>query len=154
METKPQFPNNGKPIGLCSDHAGYELKQYIISLLNAESIPFKDFGCYSSESCDYPDFAHPMGAAIDKGECEVGISVCGTGNGISMALNKHKYVRSAICWSTEVAYFAKAHNNANVLTLPGRMIAKEEAYRIMTIFFNTQFEGGRHQRRIEKIPLE
>ncbi len=148
------FPKNlTSPIGLCSDHAGYELKEYIIGILKAEGVTYNDFGTYSEASCDYPDFAHQLGAAIDNGECELGIAICGTGNGINMTLNKHQKVRSALCWKEDIALFAKSHNNANVITLPGRIVTHEEARRILKVFFQTEFEGGRHQKRIDKIPL-
>lgn len=146
------FSKTEKPIGICSDHAGFELKNYIISILEEEGVDYKDYGACSSESCDYPDFAHKLGNAIESGECEVGIAMCGTGNGINITLNKHQKVRSALCWTGEIAYYAKAHNNANVITLPARIIAKEEARHILSLFFNTEFEGGRHQARIDKIP--
>jgi len=154
MEEKNIFPKSDKPIGLCSDHAGYYMKEYVIGLLNSEGIEFKDYGAYTSESSDYPDFAHPMARAIEQGECEMGIALCGTGNGINMVLNKHQGVRSALCWMGDVAFYARAHNNANVLTLPARVIADVEAKHIIQIFFNTEFEGGRHQRRVSKIPVE
>jgi len=148
------FPENmDSPIGICSDHAGYELKEYIINLMKAEGIDSKDYGCFSEESCDYPDFAHQLGYAIDSGKCKIGIAICGTGNGINMTLNKHQKVRSALCWKEEIAFFARSHNNANVVTLPGRVVTHEEAIRILKVFFETEFEGGRHQGRIDKIAL-
>ena len=153
-EKKKVFPHNDLPVGLCCDHAGYEMKEYIIGLLNEEGVAFKDYGAYSPESSDYPDFAHPLARAVESGECYLGIAVCGTGNGINMTLNKHQGVRSALCWTGEVAFYARAHNNANILTLPGRIIANAEAKHIIEIFFNTEFEGGRHQRRIDKISVE
>lgn len=149
------FPKNLKtPIGICSDHAGFELKNFVIDLLEAEKVNYKDLGTFSSESCDYADFAHKLGYAIDAGECEMGIAMCGSGNGINMTLNKHQSVRSALCWTPEIAHLAMAHNNANIITLPARIIAKEEAQEILKTFFNTSFEGGRHQRRIDKIPVK
>lgn len=154
MEEKKVFPKNDKPVGLCSDHAGYEMKEYIIGLLNEEGVEFRDYGTYTSESSDYPDFAHPLARAVENGECYMGIAFCGTGNGINMTLNKHQGVRSALCWMGEIAYYARLHNNANILTLPARIVANVEAKHIIEIFFNTQFEGGRHQRRIDKIPVE
>lgn len=146
------FPQGDKPIGLASDHAGYAIKKYIIDLFDEQGIKYIDFGAYSTESVDYPDFAHKLGTVIDNNECQYGIAVCGTGNGINMALNKHQSVRSALCWNAEVARLARAHNNANILTLPGRLISQKEAYDMIIAFFNTDFEGGRHQRRIDKIP--
>lgn len=140
-------------IGLCSDHAGFELKEYIKQILDSRSLPYKDFGTYSSESCDYPDFAHPLALAVENGEVYPGIAFCGTGNGIGITLNKHQGIRAALCWQEEIARLARAHNDANVLVLPGRFISKEEATKAVDVFFNTPFEGGRHQRRIDKIPL-
>jgi ribose 5-phosphate isomerase B len=141
-----------KPIGLASDHAGYTIKKYIIDLFDELGIKYTDFGAYSTDSVDYPDFAHKLGTAIDTGECEYSIAICGTGNGINMALNKHQKVRSALCWNKEVTRLVRLHNDANVLTLPGRFIDREEAFDMIEIFFNTPFEGGRHQKRIDKIP--
>lgn len=145
------FPQREKPIGLASDHAGFAMKRYIISLFDEQGIEYTDFGTYSTESVDYPDFAHKLGRAIDNHECDFGIAICGTGNGINMSLNRHKSVRSALCWNTEVARMVRLHNDANVLTLPGRMINQKEAYDMIVTFFNTEFEGGRHQGRIDKI---
>lgn len=141
-------------IGLCSDHAGFELKEYIKQLLDAKGWPYKDFGTYSGESCDYPDFAHPMAEAVEAGEVYPGIAFCGTGNGIGMTLNKHQGIRAALCWEEEIARLARAHNDANVLVLPGRFISRETAAQTVEVFFGTVFEGGRHKRRIDKIPLQ
>ncbi|MBP8903152.1 MAG: ribose 5-phosphate isomerase B [Paludibacteraceae bacterium] len=139
-------------IGLCSDHAGYEMKQVILEHLKAKNpAELKDFGCYSPESCDYPDYAHPMATAIEKGDFDYGISICGTGNGISMVLNKHQGIRAALCWNEEIAILARRHNNANVISLPARFITEEQALAMIDAFFTTGFEGGRHQRRIDKI---
>ncbi|MFT3994667.1 MAG: RpiB/LacA/LacB family sugar-phosphate isomerase [Dysgonomonas sp.] len=147
------FPQDDKKIGLCSDHAGYEMKKYIMGLFDEHKINYIDFGTYSEESCDYPDFAHKLGYAIDNGECNRGIAMCGSGVGINIAINKHVSVRAALCWTPEIAHLARAHNNANVLTLPARFISEKEAYDMIIEFFNTPFEGGRHQKRIDKIPL-
>ena len=139
-------------IAVCNDHAGYELKLKIVEYLQGEgAIEVKDFGAYSSESSDYPDFAHPMASAIKRGEFDYGISICGTGNGISMVLNKHLGIRAALCWKPEIAALARQHNNANVLSLPARFITESEALDMVDTFFVTDFEGGRHQRRIDKI---
>ena len=142
-----------KTIGLCSDHAGFPLKQHIKQWLEAKGLAYKDFGTYTEESCDYPDFAHPMGEAIETGECYPGIAICGSGQGISMTLNKHQGVRCALCWEPELATLARQHNDANVLAMPGRFISNEKADAIMEAFFSAQFEGGRHQRREDKIPV-
>jgi ribose 5-phosphate isomerase B len=144
--------HSDKPIGLACDHAGYIVKKYITDLFDEQGIKYTDFGTYSTDSVDYPDFAHKLGAAIDSGECEFGIAICGTGNGINMALNKHRKVRSALCWNGEVTRLVRTHNDANVLTLPGRFINQKEVFDMIEIFFSTPFEGGRHQRRIDKIP--
>lgn len=143
-----------KTIGLCSDHAGFELKEYIKQVLAERNIPIKDFGTYSTDSCDYPDFAHPLALAVEAGEVYPGIAICGTGNGISMTLNKHQNIRAALCWVEEISALARAHNDANILVMPGRFIAKEEAVKVLDAFLNTPFEGGRHQRRIDKIPVK
>ena len=145
-------PLNELNIGICSDHAGYELKNKIIEHLKSKNVgEVKDFGAFSAESSDYPDFAHLMAKAVSQGGIEFGISCCGTGNGISMTANRHVFVRSALCWQPELAKFARQHNNANVLSLPARFISEETAFKIVDIFLSTEFEGGRHQKRIEKI---
>ncbi len=143
-----------KAIGLAADHAGYALKEYVKAWLSEKGIAYKDFGTHSTESVDYPDFAHALGNAIDSGECAVGIAVCGSGEGISMALNKHAHVRAALCWMPEIAHLARQHNDANVLVMPGRFIDEAMASAIMKEYFDTPFEGGRHQARIDKIPLK
>ncbi len=140
-----------KTIGLCCDHAGFPLKEFVKKVLSERGWPFKDFGTYSADSCDYPDFAHPLAVAIENDEVYPGIAICGSGNGISMTLNKHKGIRAAICWKEELASLARAHNDANVLVMPGRFISEEEALKVLDAFFSTSFDGGRHQRRIEKI---
>lgn len=143
-----------KMIGLCCDHAGFELKEHVRQWLEANGYTYKDFGTYSTESCDYADFAHPMAHAVETGECYPGIAICGSGNGINMTANKHQGIRSALCWIPEISKLARQHNDANVLVMPGRFITTETADQILTEFFNTPFEGGRHQRRIEKIPVK
>jgi len=141
-------------IAICSDHAGYELKQIINKYLQDKNpVAYKDFGAYSSESSDYPDYAHPMAYAVENGEFDFGISICGSGNGISMTVNKHKGIRAALCWNTEIASLARKHNNANVLSLPARFVSTEEAIQMIDVFFSTDFEAGRHQARIDKIPM-
>lgn len=142
------------PVGLCSDHAGYELKGIVEGYLLANDIATKDFGTYSSESCDYADWAHPCAEAVEKGEVYPAVAICGSGNGIGMTLNKHQGIRAALCWNKEIASLARKHNDANVLVLPGRFIAPEEAIAILDVFLNTEFEGGRHARRIAKIPVK
>lgn len=142
-----------KIIGLACDHAGYEMKEHVKALLMSQGYECKDFGAYSTESVDYPDFAHPLATAVENGECYPGIAICGSGNGINMTLNKHQGIRSALCWTEELASLAKAHNNANVLVMPGRFIPLELSDKIVNAFLNTDFEGGRHNRRVEKIPM-
>lgn len=145
---------SGLPVALCSDHAGWATKQAVIAYLEKEGIPYKDFGTYNEESCDYPDFAHLAAVAVESGECYPGIAVCGSGEGINMTLNKHQGIRSALCWIPEIARLARMHNDANVLAMPGRFISNEEAIEIVKAFLETDFEGGRHCRRIAKIPVQ
>lgn len=140
-----------KILGMASDHAGYEMKEALKPMLAEMGWEIKDFGTHSTESMDYPDTAHPLGYAIENGEVECGIAICGSGNGISMTLNKHQGVRAALCWNPELGALAKQHNNANVLSLPGRFISLETAQEIVKAYFEAEFEGGRHQRRVEKI---
>jgi len=138
-------------IGLASDHAGYELKEYIRKLLDDKNIPYIDYGTYSLESTNYAIFGHRLAEAIEQNEVQKGIAVCSTGNGINITLNKHKSIRSALCWNEEIAQLARAHNDANVLALPGRFISLDLAEKIVNIFLNTPFDGGRHQCRVETI---
>lgn len=138
-------------IPIASDHAGFELKEKVIKFLSSKNIDTKDFGTYSSDSVDYPDFAHEVGSAINKGEYKRGIVICGSGNGVQMTVNKYPGVRCALCWNEEIASLARQHNDANILSLPARFIPEELALKIVDIFLNTDFEGGRHQRRVEKI---
>ena len=142
-----------KPIALCSDHAGYATKMDVIDHLKANGIKYTDFGTFSEDSCDYPDFAHLCAKAVESGECYPGIGICGSGEGINMTLNKHQGIRSALCWTPEIASLARRHNDANVLALPGRFLSNDEAIAIVDVFLSTDFEGGRHQRRIDKIPV-
>lgn len=142
------------PVGLCCDHAGYATKMAIIDYLKSNDIKYVDFGTHSEESCDYPDYAHPCALAVERGECYPGIGICGSGEGINMTLNKHQGIRSALCWQPEIARLARQHNDANVLALPGRFISHDEAVEIVKTFLDTPFEGGRHQRRIDKIPVK
>lgn len=143
-----------KIVGLACDHAGFKLKEYVCGWLKDEGLEYRDFGTNSDASVDYPDYAHPLAKAIEAGDCYLGIAICGSGNGINMTLNKHQGIRAALCWNTEIARLARAHNDANVLVMPGRFITEEEASKILQIFFSTKFEGGRHLKRIEKIPLK
>jgi ribose 5-phosphate isomerase B len=139
-------------IAVASDHAGYERKQTVLKYLQEQGIEYKDFGAFSEESSDYADYAHPLAEAITNGEFGMGITLCGSGNGINMTANKHRGIRSAICWLPEIAALARQHNDANVCALPARFITDEQAIEIVSTFMTTVFEGGRHQRRINKIP--
>lgn len=141
-------------IGIASDHAGYELKETVKQYLAAKGAEVTDFGTHSADSCDYPDYAHPLAEAVEAGQVAYGVAICGTANGISMTVNKHQGCRAAICWCTEIAALARQHNNANVLSLPARFIRTDDALRVVDTFFTTDFEGGRHQRRIDKIPVK
>lgn len=140
-------------IAVASDHAGFERKQAVLKYLQERGIEYKDFGAYTAESSDYPDFAHPLADAVSKGEFNEGITLCGSGNGINMTANKHQGIRSAICWMPEIARLARQHNDANVCALPARYITDQEAVEIVKTFLETDFEGGRHQNRINKIPV-
>lgn len=140
-------------IGFAADHAGYEMKSFLIEYLKNKGFDVVDFGTNSCESCDYPDFAHPLAAAVEKNEVDCGISLCGSGNGIAITLNKHQQIRAALCWNVEISRLARLHNNANVCSIPARFITKDEAKSIVDTFLSTTFEGGRHQQRIDKIPV-
>ena len=139
-------------IAIGSDHAGYPLKEKIKNFLNEKGYEVKDYGTHSEESTDYPDYAHPLSADIEEGIMPVGIVICGSGNGVNMTANKHQGVRSALCWNAEITRLARQHNNANVLALPGRFLEEVNALEMVGIFLNTPFEGGRHQKRVDKIP--
>ncbi|UOE50078.1 ribose 5-phosphate isomerase B [Mucilaginibacter sp. SMC90] len=139
----------GLKIAIGSDHAGYEYKEILTAALSMTEV--KDFGTYSSESVDYPDFAHPVANAIESGECDLGILICGAANGVAITANKHQNIRAAICWKEEIAVLARSHNNANIVCVPARFVTPEEATAIVTTFLNTEFEGGRHAHRVEKI---
>lgn len=139
---------------VASDHAGFRLKEKVIRWLVMNRYEVKDIGCFSEDSVDYPDYAHPLSAAIEAGDFKYGITICGSGNGISMAANKHQGIRSAVCWNEEIGRLARAHNDANVCALPGRFLTEAEAYIIVKTFLTTPFDGGRHKRRIDKIPLK
>ena len=136
---------------MACDHAGYEMKEALKPLIESLGFGIRDFGTRSADSVDYPDFAHPLAEAVEKGEVCCGVALCGSGNGISMTLNKHQGVRAALCWTGELASLAKQHNNANVLSLPARFISLQQAEDIVKAYFAASFEGGRHQRRVEKI---
>ena len=137
------------PIG--ADHAGFNLKGKITQFLESKGYKVQDFGCFSEESIDYPDFAHPVAEMVEQNTGMLGILICGSGNGINMTANKHKEIRSALCWNAEIAALARQHNDANIVALPARFISEQEALEIVETFLGTAFEGGRHQRRIDKI---
>lgn len=142
-----------KKVAFASDHAGYKMKELLKEYLTEKGYEPVDFGTHSEESCDYADFAHPAAIAVEKGECEFGIAVCGSGNGIGMTLNKHQGIRAGLAWMEDLADLAKRHNNANFLVLPGRFISDFMAKNIVDAYLAAPFEGGRHQRRIDKIPI-
>ena len=144
--------NKNISLAIASDHAGYKFKEQLKKYLKHKGYTIKDFGTSSDESTDYPDYAHLLASAVEKGDYIFGITLCGSGNGISMTANKHQGIRSALCWNTEIAKLARLHNDANVCSLPARFISYNLAEEIVNIFLNTNFEGGRHQRRVEKIP--
>ncbi|GAB7089080.1 ribose 5-phosphate isomerase B [Marinifilum fragile] len=140
-------------IALAADHAGFQFKNELAEILKAEGYEVKDFGTNSEESMDYPDTAHPLAEAVEAGEFDFGFTLCGSGNGITMTANKHQKIRAALCWTAEIAGLARSHNDANVCGIPARFISFEEVKEIAKTFLNTEFEGGRHQKRIDKIPL-
>jgi len=140
------------PIGC--DHAGFELKQEIIKYLKNKGLRVKDFGTFTADSIDYPDYGHPVAEMVESNSDMIGIVICGSGNGINMTVNKHQGIRSALCWNKEIAALARQHNNANIIALPARFITVSEAIEMVDVFLSTTFEGGRHQNRIDKIPCK
>ncbi len=146
--------SSDKTIGIASDHAGYVLKEIIVAYLTSMGYEVINFGTNSDSSCDYPDFAHPLASEIDNGKLLRGITICGSGNGISMVVNKYPKVRAALCWNTEIMKLARSHNDANICSLPARYINDNEAIDIINAFLSTPFEGGRHIARINKIPIQ
>ncbi len=138
-------------IPIASDHAGFELKSAVISYLQSKGYEVKDYGTYSAERADYPDYAHPLASAINKGLYKRGILICGSGNGVSMTANKYPNVRCALCWNEELAALARQHNDANIVSMPARFIPEELALRIVDTFLSSTFEGGRHTQRVKKI---
>ena len=138
-------------IALGGDHAGFDFKKEIIAFLQAKNIETKDFGPFNTDSVDYPDFVHPVATAIEKGNYDFGILICGSANGVAMTANKHSGIRAGIAWAKELASLTRQHNNANVLCLPARFISLEIAKECVDAFLNTSFEGGRHQNRVNKI---
>ena len=140
-----------KPIAIGCDHAGFEYKEDIISFLEGKELAYKDFGTYSIDSVDYPDFAHPVANAVENKEAAFGILLCGSANGVAITANKHQHIRAAICWGEELAELARKHNNANVICIPSRFVREGDVEKMLDIFIHTEFEGGRHEKRVEKI---
>jgi ribose 5-phosphate isomerase B len=140
-----------KPVAIGSDHAGFDYKEDLISFLEAKGLAYKDFGAYSKESVDYPDFAHPVAAAVENGQAAFGILLCGSANGVGITANKHQGIRAAICWGEELAQLAREHNNANIICIPARFVREGDAEKMVDLFINTAFEGGRHSKRVDKI---
>jgi ribose 5-phosphate isomerase B len=143
--------NKNDIIPIACDHGGFEMKEFIKARLAEEGYQLKDYGTYSSQSVDYPDFIHPLAKEIDNGTYKIGIILCGSGNGAQMTANKYPHVRAALCWTEEIAKLARQHNNANIIALPGRFVDNELALKMVKIFLTTDFEGGRHATRVEKI---
>ena len=140
-----------KPIAIGSDHAGYDYKEDLISFLEGKGLSYKDFGTYSKDSADYPDFAHPVASAVENGEAAFGILLCGTANGVAITANKHQNIRAALCWGDEIASLVRQHNNANIICIPARFVREGDAEKMVSTFITTAFEGGRHASRVEKI---
>lgn len=141
-------------IGICSDHAGVEYKSKLVSYLTGKGFEVVDFGTDSTQSCDYPDFAHLLASSVEAGESDAGIAICGTGNGMAITLNHHQGIRAGLAWNTEVARLVKEHNNANVLVMPARFVSYRMAVMMVKTWLETEFAGGRHQRRIDKITVK
>lgn len=152
LSIKIMSPFNLKlPVAIGCDHAGFDCKEDLISFLEGEGVVFKDYGTYNKDSVDYPDFAHPVASAVEKGEAAFGILLCGSANGVAITANKHQGVRAAICWGEELAELARKHNDANVICIPARFVRDGDAEKMLDTFMNTAFEGGRHGNRVDKI---
>jgi ribose 5-phosphate isomerase B len=143
--------NTQLPIAIGADHAGFEYKKQILDWLQHISLTIKDFGTYSTASVDYPDFAHPVAISVEQGEAAFGILICGSANGVAITANKHDGIRAGLCWNAEVAKLTRQHNNANIICIPARFVTLELAIDMINMFMQTEFEGGRHQTRIDKI---
>ncbi len=143
--------NLSKPIAIGCDHAGFEYKEDIISFLEGKGLEYKDFGTYSTDSVDYPDFAHPVATSVENNETAFGILLCGSANGVAITANKHQHIRAAICWGEELAELARKHNDANIICIPSRFVREGDVEKMIDIFIHTAFEGGRHKRRLDKI---
>ena len=142
-----------KKIGIASDHAGYEMKEVLVGYLSAMGYEVLDFGTNSPESVDYADYAHPLAAAIESGELEQGIALCGSGEGMAMTLNKHQGIRAGLSWEPEIASLIRRHNNANIIVFPARFVTNDEAVKMLDAYFAAEFEGGRHEARLAKMPV-
>lgn len=140
-----------KPIAIGSDHAGFEYKEDLISFLEGKGLPFKDFGTHTKDSVDYPDFAHPVASSVENNEAAFGILVCGSANGVAITANKHQGIRAAVCWGEELAKLSREHNNANIICIPARFVREGDAEKMVNLFIQTEFEGGRHAKRVDKI---
>jgi ribose 5-phosphate isomerase B len=140
-----------KPVAIGSNHAGFEYKQAIVEWLKQKQLQVKDLGCTSKDSVDYPDFAHPVAAAVEKDEAAFGILICGSANGVAITANKHQQIRAGITWENEVARLIRLHNNANIICIPARFVALSSAFEMIDTFMNTAFEGGRHENRVNKM---
>lgn len=143
--------NLSKPVAIGCDHAGFDLKEDLISFLEGKGLPIKDFGSYSKDSVDYADYAHPVASAVESGEYAFGILLCGSANGVAITANKHQGIRAALCWAEEIAQLARQHNDANIICIPARFIREGDAEKMVDLFINTPFEGGRHENRVKKI---
>ncbi len=143
--------NLDKPIAIGCDHAGFEYKEDIISFLEGKGLEYKDFGTYSTDSVDYPDYAHPVACSVENNETAFGILLCGSANGVAITANKHQHIRAAVCWGEELAELARKHNDANVICIPSRFVREGDVEKMIEIFIHTDFEGGRHNKRKEKI---
>ena len=144
--------NLSLPVAIGCDHAGFEFKECILSLLDGKNISYTDFGTYSTDSVDYPDFAHPVASEVENKKAAFGILICGSANGVAITANKHQGIRAAICWGEELAELARKHNDANIVCIPARFIREKDAEKIVDIFIHTEFEGGRHENRVHKMP--
>jgi ribose 5-phosphate isomerase B len=142
-----------KPIAIGCDHAGFDCKEDLISFLEGEGMKYKDYGTYNKDSVDYPDFAHPVALSVESGESAFGILLCGSANGVAITANKHAGIRAAICWGEELAELARKHNNANIICIPARFVRDGDAEKMLDVFMNTAFEGGRHSNRVAKISV-
>jgi ribose 5-phosphate isomerase B len=143
--------NLSLPVAIGCDHAGFSYKEAIISFLDGKNVAWKDFGTYNSDSVDYPDFAHPVAHEVENNKAAFGILICGSANGVAITANKHQQIRAAICWGEELAELARKHNNANVICIPARFVREELVEKMIDVFMHTEFEGGRHNNRVEKI---